>query len=279
MRVDHHAYRKATRVAGFGLFVQAAIGLILLLFGVVGSDTVFQFASYYVLGGLLVWLSLIVIFYQHTQERLEALEEDELAAGGFSEEGPDVDDDAADGEDEDDDEPPEGVQIRNGSEDADDVTVIVVPLRYQQRVLGTLSLYIQGPMDEDNAEAPKLFDNVGKHLGMAAATAKLDEESRKLTLMRERNSLAHELHDSLAQTLAGLGFQVRMLADTLSHAVSSKICRVVPRITTSTSSSRARFEIVRAGSSPSRYRASASISTPWRAWTIGSVIFFPRSAT
>ncbi|MHC4613277.1 MAG: SPFH domain-containing protein [Planctomycetota bacterium] len=80
MRVDHHAYRKATRVAAFGLFVRAAVGLTLLLFGVVGGDTVFQFASYYVFGGLLVWLSLIVIFYQHTQERLEALEADELAA-------------------------------------------------------------------------------------------------------------------------------------------------------------------------------------------------------
>ncbi len=31
MRVDHHAYRKATRVAAFGLFVQAAVGLTLLL--------------------------------------------------------------------------------------------------------------------------------------------------------------------------------------------------------------------------------------------------------
>jgi regulator of protease activity HflC (stomatin/prohibitin superfamily) len=80
MRVDHHAYRKATRVAAFGLLLQAAIGLILLLFGVVGGDTVFQFASFYMFGGLLVWLSLIVIFYQHTQERLEALEQDEIAA-------------------------------------------------------------------------------------------------------------------------------------------------------------------------------------------------------
>lgn len=128
------------------------------------------------------------------------------------------------------DEPPEGVQIRSGSEDAEDVTVIVVPLRYQQRVLGTLSLYMQGPMDEDNAEAPKLFDNVGKHLGMAAAKAQLDEESRKLTLMRERNSLAHELHDSLAQTLAGLGFQVRMLADTLSNVDAPEARREVYRI-------------------------------------------------
>ncbi len=125
---------------------------------------------------------------------------------------------------------PDDVQIHNGSADSDDVTVMIVPLRYQQRALGTLSLYSQGPMDEDNTEAPKLFDNVGKHLGMAVAKARLDEESRKLSLMRERNSLAHELHDSLAQTLAGLGFQVRMLAETLGDgeapAAQHEIVRV-----------------------------------------------------
>ncbi len=80
MRVDHHAYRRATRVAGFGLMVQVAIALVLLVFGILFPDTVFRFAAYYVFGGVLVWLSLVVIFYQHTQERLEALEEDELAA-------------------------------------------------------------------------------------------------------------------------------------------------------------------------------------------------------
>ena len=130
----------------------------------------------------------------------------------------------------DDDGMPDGVRIHNGSDGSDDLTAIVVPLRYQQKVLGTLSLYKQGPMDEDNAEAPKLFDNVGRHLGMAAAKARLDEESRKLTLMRERNSLAHELHDSLAQTLAGLGFQVRMLADTLSKVDAPEARREVYRI-------------------------------------------------
>jgi regulator of protease activity HflC (stomatin/prohibitin superfamily) len=80
MRIDHHAYRQATRVAGFGLLLQFAVGMTLLLFGVLGGDSVFQLASFYVFGGTLVWLSLIVIFYQHTQERLEALEQDEIAA-------------------------------------------------------------------------------------------------------------------------------------------------------------------------------------------------------
>ncbi|GMQ75305.1 MAG: hypothetical protein BMS9Abin01_0553 [Gammaproteobacteria bacterium] len=124
----------------------------------------------------------------------------------------------------------DAVQIHSGPPDRDDATVMVVPLRYQQKVLGTLSLYSQGPIDEDNAEAPKLFDNVGKHLGMAVTKAQLDEESRKLSLMRERNSLAHELHDSLAQTLAGLGFQVRMLAETLGDGEAPAAQREVVRI-------------------------------------------------
>ena len=80
MRVDHHAYRRATRVAGLGLMGQIAIALVLLVFGILFPDTVFRFASFYVFGGVIVWLSLVVNFYQHTQERLEALEEDELTA-------------------------------------------------------------------------------------------------------------------------------------------------------------------------------------------------------
>lgn len=86
MRIDHHAYQRATRVASFGLFAQIILGVTLLVFGIVFRDTVFQFASLYILCGVLVWVGLIVIFYQHKLERLEALEEDELSAtrGGAS---------------------------------------------------------------------------------------------------------------------------------------------------------------------------------------------------
>ncbi len=80
MRIDHFAYQRGTQAAGFGLLLQAAFGLTLLLFGLLAGDTTFTFASVYVLLGLLVWLSLVIIFQQHKLERLEALEEDELAA-------------------------------------------------------------------------------------------------------------------------------------------------------------------------------------------------------
>jgi len=80
MRIDHHAYQRATRVAGLGLLLQACIGVLLLLFGLVTKDSVFQFAALFALTGLVVWLGLVIVFHQHKLERLESLEEDELAA-------------------------------------------------------------------------------------------------------------------------------------------------------------------------------------------------------
>ena len=80
MRVDHHAYRKATGVAGFGFLLQGAMALVLLVFGQLSGDTVFRFAATYFFGGLLLWLSLIAVLNQHRQERLDSLEADELMA-------------------------------------------------------------------------------------------------------------------------------------------------------------------------------------------------------
>ncbi len=73
-----------------GLLLQIFIGVVLLVFGLMRNDTAFQFASLYALVGILVWLGLIIIFHQHKLERLEALEDDELAstrskAGSFFE--------------------------------------------------------------------------------------------------------------------------------------------------------------------------------------------------
>lgn len=78
MRVDHFVYQQATRVAGFGLLLQVAIGLTLLLYGIVGGDTTMLVGSFFVLTGIFAWVSLIIVFHQHRLERLESLEEDEL---------------------------------------------------------------------------------------------------------------------------------------------------------------------------------------------------------
>lgn len=81
MRIDHFAYQRAARIAGVGLLAQVALALILLLFGVLAGDSLFTAGSLFVWTGVLVWLGLLVVFHQHRQERLEALEIDELASG------------------------------------------------------------------------------------------------------------------------------------------------------------------------------------------------------
>ena len=80
MTQDHFVYQQATRVCGFGLLLQAAVGIFLLVFGRAVGDTSLLIASVYVLCGVLVWLSLVVVFHQHRLERIEALENEEVEA-------------------------------------------------------------------------------------------------------------------------------------------------------------------------------------------------------
>jgi len=94
--------------------------------------------------------------------------------------------------------------------------MIAVPLQYRGKSLGVYNLFIDKSEFDARDEVKALFTSIGRHLGMAIEKARLDSESKRLSIMQERNTLAHELHDSLAQTLASLRFQVSMLPATLS---------------------------------------------------------------
>ena len=69
MRIDHHAYQQATRVAGVGLLVQGAMGLTLLVFGLMAGDSPMAAAALVVLLGLLPWGGLVALFHQHKAAR------------------------------------------------------------------------------------------------------------------------------------------------------------------------------------------------------------------
>jgi two-component system nitrate/nitrite sensor histidine kinase NarX len=99
---------------------------------------------------------------------------------------------------------------------SDEVEPVSVPLRYQDELLGVYALFVDRPGLAGREDIVELLATVGHHLGVAVAKHRSDEEARRLSILDERNALAHELHDSLAQTLASLRFQVRMLADSLA---------------------------------------------------------------
>jgi len=125
------------------------------------------------------------------------------------------------------------VDIHRCEQDDSERSIVTVPMHYQGKNLGLLSFFTPSTAALDDEEVHKLLVSIGKHLGMAIAKSRLDEESHNLTLMRERTSLAHELHDSLAQSLAGLRFQVKLLGDTLEGEDALQGRRELRRITNS----------------------------------------------
>ena len=65
---------------------------------------------------------------------------------------------------------------------------------------------------------------------LAQKTRSLDLKKNRLTRMEERVKLANELHDSLAQTLASLRFQVRVLDETLHQGDECAIWEEMERV-------------------------------------------------
>jgi len=94
---------------------------------------------------------------------------------------------------------------------------IAIPLRYNNRTLGIYNLFVEKLGLTEREDIKDILTNIGQHLSMAITKSYWDAESHRLSIMQERTMLAHELHDSLAQTLASLRFRVSMLQKTLSR--------------------------------------------------------------
>ena len=103
----------------------------------------------------------------------------------------------------------------NFFEDTHNVGMIAVPLQYRGKTLGVYNLFVDEKMLSDIVEFNELLTSIGRHLGMAIDKARLDDESNRTAIVEERTRLAHELHDSLAQTIASLRFQARVLDENL----------------------------------------------------------------
>ncbi|MFO1300632.1 MAG: type IV pili methyl-accepting chemotaxis transducer N-terminal domain-containing protein [Burkholderiaceae bacterium] len=95
-------------------------------------------------------------------------------------------------------------------------TLVSVPVVLQQRVLGEIDLFYFGEAtlaDEDRT----LLEALASHLATAMEglrAAALDVEA---AVAQERGLLAQELHDSIAQSLAFLKIQVRLLRDAVAR--------------------------------------------------------------
>lgn len=100
-------------------------------------------------------------------------------------------------------------------------SMVVVPLEHNGRLLGVYNLY----MTEERSipeEVSLLFRSISEHLAMALENTRLMRENLRMTLMNERQMMANEVHDSLAQTMAYMKMRVELLREALLGYESGK---------------------------------------------------------
>ena len=93
--------------------------------------------------------------------------------------------------------------------------ILSIPVRYRDANTGVIHLIFGDEIDLGVDDYHELLLSIGQHLGTAVEKFRLLEEEAELLVMQERTHLSHELHDSLAQTIAGLRIQLRVIDDSV----------------------------------------------------------------
>ncbi len=91
---------------------------------------------------------------------------------------------------------------------------LCIPVRYKIQTLGVINLFVESDICF-NDELAYLLLSIGAHLGEFIKRSDIEEQNHRQLIKNERNIIANELHDSLAQSLASLRFQVRILDQSL----------------------------------------------------------------
>jgi len=95
-------------------------------------------------------------------------------------------------------------------------TVGVFPIRLRDHNLGVFNLYFRSPR-ELSAQERFMLETIGRHLAIAVENQRLVARKKEMAISEERNLLAQELHDSIAQSLAYLNIQAQLMQDSLEH--------------------------------------------------------------
>ena len=92
--------------------------------------------------------------------------------------------------------------------------LLAVPLQHRGRTLGVYNLFFAGT-EAPPAEGLSILRSVGELLGLALDNARLERQNLRTTLLHERQMMAAEVHDSLAQSIAYLKMRMPLLQDAL----------------------------------------------------------------
>lgn len=110
-------------------------------------------------------------------------------------------------------------------------TVVNVPIRLHERLLGEVDLFFHAKVTPTASER-SLLEALNSHLASAMENLRLHAMGREAAISGERNFLARELHDSIAQSLAFLKIQVQLMRDALQSKDELEIQKVLEEIDT-----------------------------------------------
>ncbi len=92
--------------------------------------------------------------------------------------------------------------------------LMAVPLRHREQVLGIYNLFFERETPQ-RADIAAVLRSVGELLGLALHHARLEREQLRAAVLHERQLLANEVHDAVAQTLVFMKMRLPLLQDAL----------------------------------------------------------------
>jgi two-component system nitrate/nitrite sensor histidine kinase NarX len=98
--------------------------------------------------------------------------------------------------------------------DEDCKQVIAVPLEFRGNLIGIFNLFFDDEQEiaEDSSRILRSFADL---IGISLENARLARENRRMNLMAERQAIANEIHDSLAQTLVYSRMRMSVLQEAI----------------------------------------------------------------
>ncbi|MBI2934756.1 MAG: GAF domain-containing sensor histidine kinase [Chloroflexi bacterium] len=107
--------------------------------------------------------------------------------------------------------------LRSGIKAAGFHTFCALPLRYQERLVGVLTVAAKSADAIRESSHIRLLEAVGERLSVAIVNAELHKQVQDTAVLKERERIAHEMHDGMAQVLGYINTQVlaiKKLVDT-----------------------------------------------------------------
>lgn len=92
--------------------------------------------------------------------------------------------------------------------------VVAVPLEFRGRLIGVFNLFFDSEQQLAD-DSLRLLRSFAEMIGISLENARLARENRRMHLMSERQAIANEIHDSLAQTLVYSRMRMSMMQEAM----------------------------------------------------------------